>query len=216
MTASYETVSAVLELPPLCGRDGSFPLLPCRDPTSSPLMWLRCIAASHFIMSLLITCPVLGNTVWWPSRQCCRGLWGDGRAYIWYCYAVNEPEMLDVIKSWLGMSQLVITFTWYNTTQLCSSTALSMPLWDTELLTVWYHDLKTKLHRQNPLRKHLEEKALNVLPLCLQVRTAVARGIMFVGSPSVRCTLVNMISQGHLERFFYLFFSNSAQMLTWI
>ncbi len=90
---------------PLCGRCGSFPSLPCREPTSSPLMWLRCIAALHFIMSLLITYPVLGNVLWWPSniQALLQGFVG-GQAYIWRCYAVNEPEMLDIIKPRLGVS----------------------------------------------------------------------------------------------------------------
>lgn len=92
-----------LELPPLCGRCGSFPSLPCRGPTSSPLMWLRCIAALHFIMSLLITYPVLGNVLWWPSniQAVLQGVVG-GQAYIWHWYAFNE--MLDIIKPWLGVS----------------------------------------------------------------------------------------------------------------
>lgn len=35
------------QLPPLCGGCDRFPSLPCREPTSSPLMWLRCPAGTY-------------------------------------------------------------------------------------------------------------------------------------------------------------------------
>lgn len=53
-----------------------------------------------------------------------------GGAYIWHCCAVSEPQMLDIIKSWLAWC---VTSTWCNVSQPCNGAALFICKWTLSL-----------------------------------------------------------------------------------